>query len=476
MEGRSLMANPLNLTREQWQITIILLVSALLCMLNLTLCTPCFPAIMADFSVSSTDVQGLASGYAMVEAIIIPLNAYLIGRFSTRQLFFTGFLLFIAGSLLIAWSPTFEVLMAGRVLQAACTGIFMPMMFTLVLLIFPIERRGVAMGFVTLVMGFAPIAGPVVAGLLIDSIGWRVMFLGVAIAGAIILIIGAALMTNYGNFERITFDKVSVVYSTIGMFCVLFALSSFTSTTNYLLVGAMFLIGVVFVTLFLKRQKKLEYPMLRIEVLEAKPYAISIIVGILANTTLVGIGIILPIYIQSVRGFSATISGLVTLPGALAGAIMAPISGNIFDKHGARKMVILGGIILVIGGALLSFLGVDSSLWLAVAGYFCVAFAYQCMCNPLNTWGINSLPNNRIQHANAFANTTLTTGISFMTALMVSLSALSLYILPYGTALQQGALGSRIAFIASTIFFLISLTVGFIYVHDVDKDKAGEQR
>lgn len=154
----------LGVGRKELVMVGVLLVGVLLAVLNQTLLSPALPAIMGDLQVDATTVQWLTSGYSLVEAVVIPLSAYLIGRFSTRQLFISAFALFTAGSLAAAVAPNFWVLLLGRVLQAACTGMSMPMVFTVILLVFPREKRGTAMGVIGLIIGFAPAVGPSVAG------------------------------------------------------------------------------------------------------------------------------------------------------------------------------------------------------------------------------------------------------------------------------------------------------------------------
>ena len=110
----------LGVGRKELVMVGVLLVGVLLAVLNQTLLSPALPAIMGDLQVDATTVQWLTSGYSLVEAVVIPLSAYLIGRFSTRQLFISAFALFTAGSLAAAVAPNFWVLLLGRVLQAAC--------------------------------------------------------------------------------------------------------------------------------------------------------------------------------------------------------------------------------------------------------------------------------------------------------------------------------------------------------------------
>ena len=233
----------MGLTSEQKRTVVVLLAGALLVVLNQTLLSPALPVIMGDMSVDATTVQWLTSGYSLVEAIIIPLSAYLMGRFGTRRLFIGGLCIFGAGTVLAACAPLFIFLLLGRMLQASATGFVMPMVFTVMLLIFPREKRGAAMGLVSLVIGFAPAVGPSVSGVLVETIGWRALFVVVAVIAALIVIGAFASLKDRGDFERTTFDKASVLLSSFGLLSLLYGLSSITSSENVALNLAMIAAG-----------------------------------------------------------------------------------------------------------------------------------------------------------------------------------------------------------------------------------------
>lgn len=143
---------------------------------NSNLVAPAYPSIMLDFGVGNTTVQWLSSIYALVEAITIPLAAYLMGRFSTRRLFIFGMGSFLAGSVTAALAQTFPILLGGRILQSLGTGIMTPLSLTVILLIVPREKRGFMMGLLSLIIGFSPAVGPAVSGLIIDAFGWHFVF------------------------------------------------------------------------------------------------------------------------------------------------------------------------------------------------------------------------------------------------------------------------------------------------------------
>lgn len=461
----------MGLTRTQMVMVVVFLAGTVFAVLNQTLLSPALPTIMADLHVDATTVQWLTSGYSLTEAVIIPFAAYFIGRFSTRQLFLGGMTLFTLGSLCAALAPSFPILLLGRVLQAVGTGSVMPMVFTVILLIFPREKRGTAMGIISLVIGFAPAVGPSLAGLLIDSVGWRALFIIVTALSALIVIVGLIVLKNYGDFKRVTFDPLSVALTTVGLVCLLYGLSTFSSSSNLALTGALIVVGAVLMVVYVRRQLKLETPMLQVGILRTRRYAITVIVIVIVQAALMGTGVIIPLYIQSVLGNSATVSGVAMLPGAVLGAIMSFFAGRLFDRYGVRRMVIPGGIVMLLGAAGMSLLGIDTNIVIVAAAYTVLVVGLQAIMTPLNTWGVNSLDNSVIQHAQGVSNTLNQIAGAFGTALLVSLSALSPALAPSASAHEQLYLGQHIAFCAMTAL----LVIAFIVVCALVKDKPAKE-
>ncbi len=456
----------MGITRKQLVIVVVLIAGATIAVLNQTLLSPAFPSIMADLAVDASTVQWLTSAYSLVEAIIIPLSAYLVGRFPTRRLFIFGLSLFAIGSLCAALAPVFGMLLLGRVLQAAACGVVMPMVFTVVLVIFPREKRGQAMGIVSLVIGFAPAVGPSISGLLVDSVGWRFLFVMVFILAAIIVVCACIFLESYGNFEPTSFDKPSVVLVLLGLLSLLYGLSTITSTSNVLTSVALIVIGIVLLAFFVRRQLKLEVPLLKVTVLSARNYRTAVIIVAMLQAALVGIGVLLPIYLQNLMGISALGTGLIMLPGAVLGAIMGYVAGKMFDKKGPRRVIIPAALVAAIGGCGLVGFQLDSSLAYIIVVYTLLGIGMQAIMTPLNTWGLNSLDNRVIQHANSLQNTTNQVGASLGTAILVSLSATSVFLFPdIGTA-EQTMAGDRIAFAFTAALMIIVLLIVIFVVRD----------
>lgn len=413
----------LGISKSEFRMIAILLSGAFLAVLSATLLTSALPTIMEDFAVSSTTVQWLTSGYALTEAVVIPLSAFLMGRISTRRLFIGGLSLFGCGSLVAALAPTFPVLLAGRVMQAAATGFVMPMVFSVVLLIIPREKRGSAMGIVGLIIGFAPTIGPSLSGVLVDTMGWRAIFGIVALLAIFIMVLAAKELKPYGEFHRTKFDAPSVLLSTLGLVSLLYGLSSFSSAEDRLTTATLVVAGIVLVGLYAHRQLHLDEPMLRIDILKVSQYRTVVVVIALLQAALIGMETIMPLYIQGVLNQSATISGLTLLPGAVIGAFTGLLSGRLFDKCGVRVPVLAGASIIALGLAGFVSFRADSPIVFVSIAYAVMSVGIQFTMTPVNTWGVNSLPNEAIQHAQSTSNTINQVASSFGTALLVSIAA-----------------------------------------------------
>lgn len=462
---------PLGLTNEQRNMVLVLLCGAVLVVLNQTLLSPALPSIMQHLNVDATTVQWLTSAYALVEAVVIPLAAWFMGRFSTRTLFIGGMGLFGAGSLVAAIAPVFAVLLLGRIMQAMATGVMMVMVMSLILLTFPRESRGKAMGLVSLVIGFAPAVGPSLGGLLVDLVGWRALFCIVVAFSVLIILFAARSLKNHEGFPRTSADAASIIFSSIGLASLLYGLSSFASSNQVELCIGLMVVGIIFVALFVRRQFKLDEPMLRLEVLYSRRYRTAFVVCAILQAILIGLSVVMPLYIQNILGYSATISGLATLPGALLGAFAGLFAGRVFDKHGVRGISLGGITALFIGCIGMFFYEIDSSLVLVILANMVTCGSLQILFTPINTWGVNSLDNELVQHATATTNTVNQVGASLGTALIMSFSALGTSMAPEGTALEQTFYGYHWSFTAILVIAAIVLIMIVVFVRNMKTDK-----
>ena len=464
----------MGLTKKQMAMVAVLVVGAFLMVLNATLLTPALPSIMKDLRVPATTVQWLASGYALIEAVIIPLSAYFLGRFRTKNLFVAGCAAFAAGSLVAALAPNFVVLLLGRLLQGAATGVVMPMVFTLILLIFPRERRGSAMGIVGLVISCAPAIGPSLSGVLVDSVGWRALFLLIVVLMGVTTVVSAFVLENSEKFDRVPFDGASVAVLAVGMTALLYGLGTFTSSDNLAVPVALMVAGAALLVVFVHRQNKLDEPLLEMSVMRVRVFAVAGVLILLMEGALIGSEVVLPLYVQGVLGESPTMSGLIMLPGALIGAVCGLLAGRWFDRSGVRAVAVTGGCFILLGGFMLTTYQPDTNVLEVCAVYTLTSVGIQFLITPINTWGFNALDNKYISHANSLVSTYEQVGASFGTALIVSLTALGQIAAPGESAAYQTYLGDHYAFIGVFVLLMIIAVGIFVFVRDGARQKSGD--
>ena len=464
----------MGITKKQLAMVAVLLAGTFIAVLNATLLTPALPTIMQDLNIASTTVQWLTSGYSLTEAVVIPLSAYLMGRLSTRKLYIGGIACFGIGSAVAALAPNFPLLLTGRVIQAASTGAVMPMVMSTILLVFPREKRGSAMGVIGLLIGFAPAIGPSLSGLLIDHVGWRAIFVIVSTLSFIVVAVAACILENNDNFERSKFDLASVVLSTVGLICLLYGFSTFSSAESHLVTAALIIAGAIIIALYARRQLALDEPMLRVGILKTRRYALTIVIVMIFLAALIGMETIMPLYIQGVLGQSATISGVTLLPGAVIGAVVGYFAGNIFDRFGVRKPVLVGGVAIVIAAVGLTQMRIDSPIYYVSIVYTVLAVGMQFTMTPINTWGVNSLANKDIQHAPSTSNTLNQVAGSFGVALLVSISSAVSGMSGASNAVQQAFEGYHASFCITSSLVVLAVVLIVVFVRDKREQTAGE--
>jgi len=410
------------MTRAQKITVIVMMAGSFLSVLNQTQMNPALPAIMAELNVSANTAQWLVSGFTLVNAITVALSAFLMDRFRNKRLFIAAFSLFLIGSLLAAWGITFPILLAGRFLQAVCAGIMIPMAMTTLLLLFPLEQRGFAMGLYTFVIMFAPAIGPAVSGVLTDSVGWHVTFLIMAVLAALIILGAVFFMEEFSTPKDVGLDVASVVLCSGGLFALLYGISV---VGDEIPVGvALLVVGAVMLTFFSRRQLQMTKPFLQIGVLRATQFRIGVIVLMLMSMSLTAAAITLPLYVQQVRGMSATTSGMIMMPGAILGAISGFFAGRLSDRIGTRPLAIIGVFLTILGSLGMTFWGLATPVAVLILVYSLRYIGLMLTNTPINLWAISTLDNETLNHGNAVSNTLRQVASTFGTALMVTVMTL----------------------------------------------------
>ncbi|MGK0605503.1 MDR family MFS transporter [Enterococcus gilvus] len=402
-------------------LVVVLLIGTFCTVLNQTLLTTAFPALMKAFDISASSVQWLTTGFLLVNGIMIPISAWLINKFSSKRLYLTAMTIFLIGTITCFVAPNFSTLLIGRLIQAAGVGISMPLLQNIMLSIFPPEKRGSAMGMAGIVIGLAPALGPTLSGWIIDHYTWRDLFGMVIPIVIFVLVLALFLMKSVIQLSNPSIDVLSAILSTVGFGSLLYGFSSVGNDGwGSAKVISFLVVGVIVIGLFVWRQLRLEHPFLELRVFKSPVFTIAAILSGVVNMAMVGAEMVLPLYIQNIRGESAFHSGLMLLPGALVMGLMMPITGAIFDKHGAKRLAISGMLILTAATLPFAFLTAETPIAMIVILYAMRMFGISMVMMPVTTSGMNALPMNLISHGTAVNNTFRQVASSIGTAILIS--------------------------------------------------------
>ncbi|MFT4414173.1 DHA2 family efflux MFS transporter permease subunit [Fredinandcohnia humi] len=402
----------------------ILFVGAFVSFLNNSLLNVALPSIMVDLNIENySTVQWLATGYMLVSGVLIPASAFLITRFSNRSLFITSMAIFTLGTALAAFAPNFGVLIAGRMVQAAGSAVMGPLLMNIMLISFPREKRGTAMGIFGLVMIVAPAIGPTLSGYIVQHYDWRLLFEMILPLAIISLVLAIWKSKNVMETNKnATIDYLSVVLSTIGFGGLLYGFSSASSDgwTDTLVLTSL-IVGGISLAIFILRQLRIEEPLLDLHVYKYPMFALASVISIVNAVAMFSGMILTPAYVQSVRGISPLDSGLMMLPGAIVMGIMSPITGKLFDKFGPRLLSVIGLVITAVSTYLLAHLQLDSTYFYIIMIYTLRMLGMSMVMMPIMTNGLNQLPTRLNPHGTALNNTAQQVSGSIGTAILVTI-------------------------------------------------------
>lgn len=390
-----------------------------------TAMTTALPNLVEYFGISTSVGQWVTSGYSLAMGVVMPLTAFLITRFPTKRLYLSGIGMFIIGLLLSIFSGNFAMMMIGRVLQACGNGVLMSAAQVVILSVYPAEKKGTMMGTYGLATTAAPIVAPTIAGLLIDAFGWKSIFWGVLVIMSVSFVLSAFVFENVLELQDKKFDVISFVESILAFGGITLGIGNITS---YGLVsmeaGVPLVIGIVVCVFFVVRQCSLEKPFLDMTILTNRDYAVSVISSMVLYLVMMGSSVMMPLYVQSVMGYSAVVSGLVTLPGSLATTLVSPFAGRFYDKMGIKKIFVAGAAVLFISNVGMVFLSLSTPLWVAAVLNVVRNVSIGSLMMPLLTWGTTKVEFKKVADASSLLTSFRTIAGSIGSALFVGIMTL----------------------------------------------------
>ncbi|MFI7453058.1 MDR family MFS transporter [Nonomuraea sp. NPDC049714] len=433
----------------------LLVLAAFVVILNETIMINAIPGLMSALHISEQTAQWLSTAFMLTMAAVIPATGWFLQRVTTRRAYATAMGLFLLGTALAIVAPSFEVLLGARIIQAAGTAVMMPLLMTTLMRVVPEEDRGRVMGNVTLAMSVAPAMGPAVSGVILQFGSWRMLFVVVLPIAALITWGGLKRLEDIGEPQASSIDWFSVLSAAAGFGGLVYGLSRFEGGDVRVAV-AIVTAGLVTIAVFVVRQLSLQkrgVPLLDLRTLRQRTYTVALILMSLAFMAMLGSMILLPLYLQSVRGLSALETGLLVMPGGLAMGLLGPTVGRLFDKYGGRVLVIPGAIGIML--ALTGFTQVSMTMpyWQILGLHALLMVSLAATFTPVFTLGLGAVPPHLYSHGSSILSTLQQVAAAFGTALVVTvMSARADALTSAGVADTLATLdGMRLAFIIGAV-------------------------
>lgn len=451
--------------KQRMFIFINLMVTGIATSMLATAMTTALPPVVEYFGISTTTGQWMTSGYSLVMGMVIPLSAFLIKKISTKKLYIFSIVCFIIGELVCIIAPGFGVMMIGRVLQAIGNGILTSMGQVIILSIYPKEKKGAMMGWYGLAATAAPIIAPTIAGVLVDTVGWKYIFIYTMIVMLISLVMSVVNFSDVLELQDIDFDFISFILSIFAFGGITLGIGNIGSYgMASLMSGLPLAVGICGAVFFVIRQLKLEKAFLDIRILKKKEYSLAVISSMLLYLVLMGGSVLMPLYVQTVLGYSAVTSALVTLPGSVATAFINPFAGRIYDKIGIKKLYVVGSICLLISNVGMYFVTLSTPLIVAAIFNFIRNVSIGCLMMPLLTWGTSQVVKEKVADASSLLTSLRTVAGSIGSAVFVAImSAVTISSeRSYGEAAAMR--GVNIAFVSMSVSTLIMVGIALFGV------------
>jgi DHA2 family lincomycin resistance protein-like MFS transporter len=433
--------------------------SAFVMILNETIMSVALPALIVDLRITVGTAQWLTSGFLLTMAVVIPITGFLLQRFRPRQIYIASMTSFSLGTLIAALAPGFGMLMTGRVVQAFGTAVMIPLLMTTVLRLVPQERRGAMMGTITVVIAVAPAIGPTLSGVILTALGWRWMFWIVLPIALVALAAGVRWLRVPAETRRIPLDVLSVTLSALAFGGLVFGLSSVgEAARGEALVNPWIptAVGLVAMVVFVLRQLRLQgegRALLDLRPLGFRPFAVAIVLVVLSMMSLFGVLILLPLYLQDVLRLSPFVTGLAVLPGGLVMGLLGPVVGRLYDRIGARPLVVPGAVVLAIALWAFTTLGASSPLWMIIGMHVVLVVGLSLMLTPLITDALGQLPGDLDSHGSAILATLQQVAGAAGTALFITVMSLASTDAATGTDVA----GARAAFLCAAVIATVAL-------------------
>ena len=444
----------------------LLVLATFVVILNETIMVNAIPRLMTDLHVTERSAQWVSTAFMLTMAAVIPVTGWFLQRVTTRRAYAIAMGVFLLGTAMSAAAPSFGLLLVGRVVQAGGTAVMMPLLMTTLMTVVPEQDRGRVMGNVTLAISVAPAMGPVISGLVLDIASWRWLFLLVLPIAAAVTWFGLRKLENIGEPESGSIDWASVVFAALGFGSLVYGLSKF-EVGNIAVPALIVAAGAACIAIFALRQIRLQRngsPLMDLRVLLSGTYTKSLVLMAVAFLAMMGSMILLPLYLQNLRGLSPLETGLLVMPGGLAMGVLGPTIGRLFDRFGGRMLVIPGAIGITAALAGFTTISLTMPYWQLLGLHILLMLSLAAAFTPVFTLGLGALAPHLYSHGSSMLGTLQQVAAAFGTALVVTvMSARATTLVDHGTdPLSAHLSGMRLAFALSAGLAVIVIVMAVL--------------
>ena len=357
-------------------IVIALMVAMFLGAVEGTVVTTAIPTIVKDLQ-GFEIISSVFSVYLLTSAISTPIYGKLSDLYGRKNMLSIGIIIFLIGSFLCGLSQNMYMLIGFRAIQGIGAGAIFTVTYTIIGDVFTLEERPKIQGLIGTVWGIASLIGPFFGGILIDMLSWHwIFFINIPFGILSVILIQRNLKENLKKTKhKIDFAGIIILSMAMIIFLNVFVSTENTNFNHNIFIGISLLITSILLIAFYKIERKAKEPIFPFDIFTKESTLVNL-VSFLASAILIGSNVYLTIYIQSVLGFSAKVSGLALAPMSVAWLIASVILGKCIVRYGAKIVILISNVVLVISAILLSTLGVNSPLLLVLVYVFIMGFGF----------------------------------------------------------------------------------------------------
>jgi EmrB/QacA subfamily drug resistance transporter len=412
-------------SRRRYGILAICCLSLFIVGLDVTVVNVALPSIGRDLNTSVSGLQWTVDAYTLVLASLLMLSGSTADRIGRRRTFQAGLVIFSLGSLLCSLAPTVQLLVTFRVLQALGGSMLNPVAMAIITNTFTARReRAQAIGVWSAMAGLSTGLGPVVGGALVSSAGWRSIFwINVPIA-AIACVLTAIYVPESRPSHPRRVDSIAQVLLVIVLAALTFGSIEGPQRGwgSPLIVGA-FAIVATGTMIFIAHERKQEEPLLDLRFFHSTPFSGAIVIAVLACVCVGGFLFLNTLYLQEARGLSALQAGLWTLPVAVVGVVLSPVSGALVGRRGARTPLVMAGVSLAVSGLMLTHITANSSFVWLFAAYLVFGIGFGVVNAPITNTAVSGMPDAQAGVAAGVASTSRQVGMTLGAAVLGGFAA-----------------------------------------------------